>query len=184
MASNIKKYILTSITLGLIAASGALLIAGTNMITRDPIAENELKRINKGIVTIFGENISFEQCDLPVLPQNEKYQYVNTCYEIKDNNELITGYAFRTDGKNDYGKISLLIGFDNNVNYEGLSIIVNEQSFASDLKKGYINPIADGSKTIDDVDIHCGATFGARLVRDMVNEAQKIAGIKVGENND
>ena len=39
--SNVKKYITTSLTLGLIAAAGALLIAGTNKITEEPIKKYE-----------------------------------------------------------------------------------------------------------------------------------------------
>ena len=45
MANNVKKYILTSLTLGLIAGSGALLISGTNMLTKNTIAQNEQNKI-------------------------------------------------------------------------------------------------------------------------------------------
>jgi len=172
MASNIKKYILTSITLGLIAASGALLIAGANMITRDRIAENEQKSINKGIVTIYGEHSVADEHDLA---EGQEYTYITQCYKVRFEEDVdsFKGYAFRTDGSNNYGKISLIIGFDGNQSYVGLSVIANEQSFASTLKKGYLDQIKDGSQTIDDVSVSCGATYGAKLVRAMVEEAQK-----------
>ena len=172
MASNIKKYILTSITLGLIAASGALLIAGTNMITKDRIAENEQKSINNGIATIYGAGSVAEEYSLP---RGSEYTYITKCYKVRseEDEDYFEGYAFRTDGSNNYGKISLIIGFGNNKSYVGLSIIANEQSFASTLKKGYIDLIKDGSQTIDDVSVSCGATYGAKLVRAMVEEAQK-----------
>ena len=170
--SNIKKYILTGVTLGLIAASGALLIAGTNMITRDTIAENEQKSINNGIVTIYGEHSVAD--DYP-LDEDNNYTYITKCYKVRFEEDEYSskGYAFRTDGSNNYGKISLLIGFDNNQSYLGLSVITNEQSFASTLKKGYIDIIKTGEKTIDDVSVSCGATYGAKLVRAMVEEAQE-----------
>ena len=170
--SNIKKYILTAVTLGLIAASGALLIAGTNMITRNRIAENEQKSINNGIVTIYGAGSIAEEHSLP---ENSNYTYITKCYKVRfeEDEYSFEGYAFRTDGSNNYGKISLLIGFGNNQSYVGLSVIANEQSFASTLKKGYIDLIKDGSQTIDDVDVSCGATYGAKLVRAMVEEAQQ-----------
>ena len=176
MANNMKKYILTGVTLGLIAASGALLIAGTNMITRDTIAENEQKSINNGIATIYGEGVKAKEYDL----DNVKYKYITKCYEIRDAEDFISGYAFRTDGSNNYGKVSLIIGFNAGVKYMGLSVVANEQSFASTLKKGYLDKIKDGSQTVDDVDVSCGATYGAKLVRDMVNEAEDAATRLVG----
>ncbi|MBP5574837.1 MAG: hypothetical protein J6X50_03755 [Bacilli bacterium] len=170
--SNVKKYILTAVTLGVIAASGALLIAGTNMITKDRIAENEQNSINNGITTIYGADSVAEEY---ALPEDSNYTYITKCYKVtsKENDYYFKGYAFRTDGSNNYGKISLIIGFGNNQSYVGLSIIANEQSFASTLKKGYLDPIKDGSQTIDDVSVSCGATYGAKLVRAMVEEAQK-----------
>ena len=54
--SDKKKYVVTSITLGVIAASSAGLIGLANLITRDRIAQNEKDRINAGITRIFGQN--------------------------------------------------------------------------------------------------------------------------------
>lgn len=180
MASNIKKYILTSITLGLIAASGALLIAGTNMITKDRIAENEQKSINSGIAAIFGQGVKANEYDLG----ESSFKYITKCYEVKNADDSVSGYAFRTDGSNNYGKISLIIGYDTSIVYKGLSVVVNEQSFASTLKKGYIDLIKDGKQTVDDVSISCGATYGAKLVRDMVNEAKGAITDLIGANNE
>ncbi len=172
MASNVKKYTLTSLTLGLIAASGALLIAGTNLITRDRIAENETKSINNGIKTIYGDEAVVKETNNI---DSNAYDYVTLRYVVNDNNDTPLGYAFRTTGSNNYGKISLIIGFNKDCIYKGLSVVTNEQSFASTLKKGYLDLIKDGSKTVDDVSVSCGATYGAKLVREMINEAQKAA---------
>ena len=171
--ANAKKYILTAITLGLIAASGALLIAGTNMITKNRIAENEQKSINNGITTIYGADF-YSENDYDV----DNYQYVKHVYVIHNSYvsaNIPAGYVFRTDGSNNYGKISLIIGFDRECVYKGLSVIANEQSFASTLKKGYLDEIKDGSQTVDDVSVSCGATYGAKLVRAMVQEAEQAA---------
>ena len=178
MPSNMKKYILTSITLGVIAASGALLIAGTNMLTRDTIAKNEQKSINSGIAKIFGtsETITNESS----LKEGVKYDYVITCYQVNDSNNSLLGYAFRTTGSNNYGKISLIVGFNKDSIYKGLSVVTNEQSFASTLKKNYIDLIKDGNQTINDVDVSCGATYGAKTVRAMVTEAEKALKDKLG----
>ena len=55
MASK-KHYILTSLTLGIIAASSALLIGASNILTKNKIAENEQNKINSGIAAIFGDS--------------------------------------------------------------------------------------------------------------------------------
>ena len=178
--SNMKKYILTAVTLGIIAASGALLIAGTNMITRDRIAQNEKESISKGIASIFedgevGADFSFDD----VKEYYADSKYVEHVYEIiKYTNEenpfmYLEGLAIKTTGSNNYGKISLIIGFDKDCNYKGLSIISNEQSFASTLKKGYLDKIKDGKETVEGVDVSCGATYGAKLVKAMVEEAKE-----------
>ena len=46
--------------------------------------------------------------------------------------------------------------------------IVNEQTFTKEVEN-YIKGVDDQIITINDV--NCGATFGAKLVREMVNEA-------------
>ena len=72
-----------------------------------------------------------------------------------------------------YGKITLIVGMNSTYQFVKLSVVVNEQTYASTLVDNYINPLNDGSGNIDDVS--CGATYGAKLVRDMVNEATDAA---------
>ena len=140
-------------------------IATTSIgIDRNKIAKNEQNKINSGITEIFGNNASVTETNSI---DSNVYKYVTLRYVVSDN----LGWAFRTDGFNSYGKISLIVGFDTNFAYEGLSVITNEQSFATTLNKNYIKVIQDGSKTVDDVSVSCGATYGAKLVRDMINEA-------------
>ena len=70
-----------------------------------------------------------------------------------------------------YGKISLLVGFDRYKVFKGTYTLVNEQTYASTLVDNYLVPLNGGDKELDDVT--CGATYGAKLVRDMVKEAQE-----------
>ena len=177
---NMKKYLITAVTLGTIALGSALLIAGTNMLTRDRIAANEQEKIDKGLAAIFmEENL---KSNIVELPQVKEYTYVNhTYYEVKDANDSSLGYAFKTEGFNSYGKISLIVGFTKEYVYKGLSVVANEQSFASTLNKKYLNPLMNGDRNLDDVS--CGATYGAKLVREMVNEANSAAEYLKGANN-
>ena len=174
--ANVKHYILTSITLGAIAAASALLIGGTNMITRDKIAKNEENKILSGITAIFGDTavISNDQ-DI----NNEAYKYVEHVYEISLMDQE-SGYAFRTTGSNMYGKISLIVGFNLNNDFIRLTIVTDEQTYNTTLEENYIDPLNNNQRDLDDVT--CGATYGAKLVRDMVNEAQKASVEKVWKN--
>ena len=90
--------------------------------------------------------------------------------------------AFRTTGSNSYGKISLLVGFNYyqipggevcEYVFDSISVIVNEQTYASTLVDNYINPVNDNTRNYEDVS--CGATYGAKLIRDMINEAKEVA---------
>ena len=98
--ANTKKYVITSITLGIIAAASAGLIGVTNLVTRSQIKKNEENKIKAGIAAIFGEN--------PEVLRNYEvsgYKYTNYAYQVKSDTY---SYAFRTTGSNMYGKISCL----------------------------------------------------------------------------
>ena len=90
------------------------------------------------------------------------------CYKVNDNKDSQIGWAIKTTGSNMYGKISLIAGFNDEKVFLGTYLVVNEQTYASTLVKNYINPLNDG----EDVDVHCGATYGAKLVKNMIDEAQ------------
>lgn len=165
MASK-KHYLIVSLTLGVIAASSAVLIGLTNLVTKDKIIQNENEKINKGIRQIFGDNAVSGDPE-----EKDGYDYVKFVYTIKDNSDASLGYALRTTGSNMYGKISLIVGFNyDNLAFMGTYTIVNEQTYASTLNENYLIPLNDGDRQLDDVS--CGATYGAKLVRDMVKEAQ------------
>ena len=167
--SNLKKYILTGVTLGSIAAVAAGLIAVTNLVTAKKIKQNELNKINQGIVSIFGDDSSIKaEEDL------SNYQYVVHYYTVENSRSEFLGYAFKTEGSNMYGKISLIAGFDSKShNFMSLHLVTNEQTYASTLVDNYITPLNSSDRDLEDV--NCGATYGAKLVRDMVNEAKVAA---------
>lgn len=170
MDSQKKHYIITAITLGCIAAVAGGIIGLTNMLTRDRIVQNEKNKIKQGITEIFGENVAISE----EKTLSNSYKYVQYYYEVKNGDKLV-GQVFRTSGSNMYGKISLMVGFDGNSQvFKGLSIVTNEQTYATTLVENYIVPVNDGNRDIEDVS--CGATYGAKLVRDMINEAREATG--------
>lgn len=158
--AKVKHYVIVSITLGAIAAASAALIGVTNLVTREKIAENERKAIQKGLNYIFDTEV-----EVPEAQDLADYKYVTCYYSLGDEK-----YAFRTDGSNMYGKVSLIIGF-NNEEFVKLYVIKNEQTYASTLVDNYINPLNSDEREYDDV--KCGATYGATLVKDMIDDASK-----------
>ena len=174
--SNIKKYLVTAVVLGSIAMASGLLIGATNLVTRRPIADYEKNQINKGIKEVFNgyENIHYSNDQ--DIETDKTNQYVTHIYYVydgvneKDSDNAFVGYALKTEGSNSYGKIALIIGFNGSAVYENISVIKNEQSFASTLNKKYINKVKIGEREVEDVS--CGATYGAKLIRDMVNNAE------------
>ena len=171
--ANAKHYILTSLTLGLIAAASALLIGGSNLLTKEKIKQNEIDKVNSGIATIFGDSAKIlSEADIV----SDDYQYVEHVYEISVN-DVESGYVFKTSGSNLYGKIALIIGFTLDNKFVSLSEVVNEQTYSGTLRDEYLIPLNEGNRKLDDVS--CGATYGAKLVRDMVMEAEKASVEKV-----
>ncbi len=162
-----KHYILTAVTLGSIAAVAAGVIGLTNLLTKDRIAKNEQKRIQSGIKEIFGD-------DAEILNEfkisDKKYEYLVYGYKVKTSDSDLDRYAIRTLGSNMYGKISLIVGVFENTSsdfvFGKLSVVVDEQTYASTLEDEYIDVINGDSSKIDDV--NCGATYGAKLVRSMI----------------
>ena len=171
--ANAKKYILTGVILGSVAAVSAGLIAGVNLLTKNRIAQNKIDTFNKGVRKIFEETESVEEKETFSKPE---YTYVIKSYDVKDKNNDIIGYVFEAEGANDYGKISLLVGLDaTNCNFVSLYLTKNEQSYATTLHENYVNKVISGKKQYDDVQPNTiGATYGAKLVRDMIDEAKQV----------
>ena len=161
--SDKKKYIITAITLGAIAACSGALIGVTNLVTKDRIAQNEKNKINAGIVEIFGENASIWTSS-----EIKNHKYVKEGYDVGING-YASAFAYKTTGSNAYGKISMIVGFDHSCQFVGVYMISDEQTYASTLEDNYITSI-NGGGSIDDV--KCGATYGATLVKEMINDAQ------------
>ena len=171
-----KHYILTAVTLGSIAAVAAGVIGLTNLLTKDRIALNEQKRIQNGIKEIFGDEAEILN---KFKISDKKYDYLVYGYQVKAN-EKEDNYAIRTLGSNMYGKISLLVGVikDTEFKFSSLSVVVDEQTYASTLEDEYIDVINGDSSKIDDVS--CGATYGAKLVRSMIEMTVSYANTVLG----
>ena len=167
--ANMKKYLITAITLGAIAMVSGALIGVTNLITAERIKENESNKIYEGVKEVFDmpNGYVFDKGEL------EGYTYVKHCYGIQADKDAPTyaGMAFLASGSNMYGKISIIVGFTLAQEISGVYFVTNEQTYASTLVENYVDPLNAGTREVEDV--KCGATYGATLVKDMINEAKQ-----------
>lgn len=181
-----KKNIIIASILGSIALICAALIACVNMFTSDVIAKNNAKNELATCQAIFAEYDA----------DKSKEEAVSNDAIIKkvianDSNGNELGYLYTVTGKNSYGVITLMVAIKDNSVYQ-VEFLENGQSFASTVvshvKDNYpsssdeviypfIKP-ADkeviGSLNSDDllnIDTKCGATFGADLIKELVNVA-------------
>ncbi len=179
MAKNFK---IASI-LGSIALVCALLIALVNMLTSKTIENNNSKKELETIQTIFTDYDSSKSEEL-----KSEDSYIEKKIKACKSDGTVLGYLYTVSGKNAYGSISLMVAIvDNNV-YQ-VEFLENNQSFASTvydyLKTTYpssadtavhvgaysstdvkINSLSKNAVT--NVDVSCGATYGATLIKNLV----------------
>lgn len=173
MSQPIKKYIITAITLAAIGAASAALIGAVNLVTKDRIELNAANKIKKGLAQIYGDNATFS--DQIAINGDDKYL---DCYYIAKVDDNQVGYIFQTSGKNMYGAISMLVGISNEFEINRFYLITNEQTYNTTLVDNYVDPFNSGDVKLDDVT--CGATYGAKLVRAMAQEASDWAKANLG----
>ena len=173
--ANVKHYVLTAVILGSIAMVGGAIIGATHLITKEQIKRNEAKKIDEGIKSLFGDDIT--RSDAIKIEGNDKYL---DCYYVVNVNDTLKGYAFRTTGSNMYGKISMLVGITTTYDIGHIYLVSNEQTYAQTLVDEYVTPYnsEDNHRELDDVS--CGATYGAKLIREMANEAKDWANTNLG----
>ena len=180
-----KNFIIASI-LGGIALVCALLIACVNMFTSGIIEKNNAKTELETCQAIFSEYDADKSEEKTVSGDTIVKKVL-----AKDANGTELGYLYTVTGKNSYGAITLMVAIKDNTVYQ-VEFLENGQSFASTVtshvKENYpsskdevvypfIKPAdRDAVEALDEnqlsqIDTACGATYGANLVKDLVNAA-------------
>ena len=180
-----KRYVYVSSVLGLIALVCAVLIALIYMLTNPIIKNNNENKINETYTKIYSDYYQNEKVNFT----NDDNNYIKDKVKAFDKDGNLLGYIYTTSGKNAYGEVSLMIGITNG-NVIDVEFLTNTESFSSTVsnhvKSNYpsskesvidINPYGGdnnididslSSNDIENIDIKCGATFGATLVKSMV----------------
>lgn len=163
MKDIIKRYLKVSLTLGLIAGCSALLIGVTNLVTADRIKENKVQKEKDGLKKVF---LDSEQ-EFVTLDFNQNFMYIEKIWSVKSGSKDL-GFIYKTSGKNSYGNVSLLLGFSEK-KFANMVVLENTETYGSTLEENYIVPVNSGSRDFSEVS--CGATYGAKLIQSMYEEA-------------
>ena len=186
------KYFKISSILAAIALVCALVLAAMDMLTSPIIAKNNKETEKNTIVSIFKDYNEEKSVSVDV-PEDNAYILAIVLAKDSSGNEL--GYVYTVSGKNAYGTIKLMVAIKDNEVIQ-VEFLENGQSFASTVDKHvHANYPSSEKKSIDvgftsenqtfegtldesdvaNIDVACGATYGAKLVKELVNAALEVA---------
>ena len=185
-----KNYVKISVILGSIALVCAIILAALNMLTSPIIAKNDAKKETETIQAIYKDYDSDKSQDVTNTVTNSS---ITKKIIAKDKDGKLLGTLYIVTGKNAYGTITVMVAISENNSVHQVEFLENGQSFASTVKSHVkssynsskedvyeLNPYSSkeeiniGDLTqddVDDIDVKCGATFGATLVKELVNIA-------------
>ena len=198
-----KNYFRIAAVLGAITLVCAVILALMNMLTNPIIAKNNDKTKLETIQKIYEDYDSekskdYETEEIEALNLDDS---VVDVVRVNNSNGDLKGYVFTVSGKNAYGTISLMVAISKDTNNQNVvhqvEFLENGQSFASTVdahvRSSYhtseknalvLDPYSsDDSVTVgdltsdqvDDVVVECGATYGAKLVKQLVEVALQSA---------
>ena len=161
---SLKTVIRIALVLMLVSGLSAALIIALNKVTAPIIVQNNIDKENNSLAQIYA-GAEFETLE-------EGNGTILKVAKATKNNELL-GYVYKVTGKNAYGTITLLVGVTNG---EVVKVVFleNSESFASKVED-HVNsayaPNKVNTENVADVDTKCGATYGAKTVKEMISQA-------------
>ena len=188
-----KNYVKISAVLCSIALICALILAALNLLTKPIIDKNAEAKQTETIQAIYS---SYDSAKSEVKydvnnGDSGKSAEILKVVLAKDSDDKVLGYIYTLKGTNQYGTIQLMVAIsDDNIVHQ-VEFLENGQSFASTVatwvketfnnkgsekhEGGFTSDVALGSeKTKDElanVDVKCGATYGATTVKSLINIA-------------
>ncbi len=189
---NFKEIALPAIMLFIIALVCTALLAGTNMLTKDRIADLQLQTAKEAKMAVMNEASSFA---------NEKTIDVDgntvTYYDAIDDEGNIIGYVFNTTTKSYGGDVSCMVGISSETNKitgvkiisindtPGLGMKANSEDFLSQyIDRGGNIGVNKNKSTDTEIKAITSATITSKAVTDAVNQAfSAYETVKAGDNN-
>ena len=181
------KYFKVSVVLAAIALVCSVIIAAMNLVTAPVIASNKAETELQTIQKIFAD-----YSDEKSAKEENVSDSITKKILASDKDGNVLGYVYIVTGKNAYGTITLMVAIKDGNLYQ-VEFVTNEQSFASTVEKhlhssypssdkksievGFtsdsglskVGPLSEDN--VDNVDVKCGATYGAKLVKELIKVA-------------
>lgn len=170
-----KNYLKVALVLTLITSICAVLIALLNMWT-SPIIEKNAYDKKQNTLSVMFDNATFTEVE-----HNEDFQEIEKKFIAKskdDESEL--GYVYIVSGKNAYGMIRLMIAVKDSKAIK-VEVMDNTESFKKNVNTFINDNVKENnlsSTDVDNLDVKCGATYGAKLVQSLVKVALDEGGSK------
>ena len=184
-----KNYFKISIVLATIALVCAAILAGLNMLTSPVIAKNDADKKAETIKSIYTDyDAASSEAITAGLASGITEKII-----AKSSDGTVLGTLYTVTGKNAYGVITLMVAIATNNTVHQVEFLENGQSFASTVKSHVktnynsskeevfeLNPYSNKAEVniadltgdeVDNIDVKCGATYGATLVKQLVNLA-------------
>ncbi|MBQ9079446.1 MAG: FMN-binding protein [Clostridia bacterium] len=170
MANNKKgfaPYLRMVLTLFVICAVTAGVVAGVNALTYQKIAENLESEIRESIETMFGEGVEYTTLsDIPATAE--------AIYEIVRNGEK--SYCVNLNSSGFGGDINMLVGVAQDGTLIGVSVVSHSETPGLG-SRATESPFIDGfvgKKNTSEVDAIAGATITSSAVKQGAKDAQEI----------
>ena len=189
---SLKEILVPAIMLFVIAAVCTALLAGTNLLTKDKIAEIAVQTEMKAKSAVFESAKSFS--DEKNVTVNEK-EYVY--YDALDEKGNVMGYVFSVTVKSYGGDLSAMVGISSETDKitgveitaisdtPGLGMKVDSEDFLSQyIDRGGNIGVNKNEKTDTEIQAVSGATISSKAVTEAVNQAfSAYEAVKAGGNN-
>ena len=177
------KYLKIVLSILLICVICAISVAGVNYFTAPKIEQYKNEQRLKSYREIFPE---LDGTTSEIFTKGKdgvvfKSSFVNEKVVAKDKDGKQLGYCVATSGKNSYGPISLTVGID--VDGKLIKVILTENGQTggrNEMINTWVDKSFNTGMTQGDIDAlkpESGATFGSKLVKDLINAGFAEAGI-------
>ena len=174
-----KAILIPAVSLFLICLVVTALLAVTNNITAEQIAENEAQSKQNSMFTVLPDAAEFEEIEADV------------CYLGKDQSGSVVGYAISTSTQGYGGRVKVMTGIGTDGTIVGVDVFYNDdetpglgkntsnRSFTDQyqgltVKEDIIVSKDDRTGNAQTVDAVTSATISSRAVTKAVNEARMI----------
>lgn len=176
----------TGITLFLITAISALVLAVVNSYTSGIIEKNTQQKQAEAMNKVIKDAKEFLEVEIKTDATSSFYVPAKSVYEAKNENGETTGYAVLVSENGYGGEISMVVGVDNDLIVTGISIISQSETPSlgakctdPDFQNQFIGKTKDltvvknGAKN-NQVDAISSATITSKAVTEGVNQAINI----------